>query len=875
MSPSALMKRKLEDVTGSAVEGSRTPSRYTPLSRPQSSGSAHSSRPFPAEIPPNASIALVGLRGVGKSTIGVIVSSTLRRRLIDVDVHFVNVTGMSIHQYVSVHGWPGYRAKEAEITDEILRENSTNSIIVCSSGCVETASTRARLQEWMTRHPVVHILRHEKEVQAYLQPQSPASSPSQQPEPPLHVLRRLTARREPMYTSCSNLEFYNLWDKQQHPTLASGRYSPLSPTLKRVEQDFLRLLNFAFRREMAPLIVWDRHSPHPSSAAVAEALEERSYTYALTIPPTEKFGTIDRAPLGLEELGETVDAFDLRIDYLLHANKIPESCNPNISFISDQFAKVRRQSNKPIIYHASTAAQGGRLLVHPGNPHDENLYFSILYHGLRVGSEYLVVDLGFNEHYIRELISYKGSSKIIACFHDTREGQDWDSDARLRMYEHAESLGCDIVMLSQRARKVADNNAVIAFAWKINKRRAQEQSLGRNSPRLIAYNTGRLGKLSRFLNPILSPVTHPLLKGKPDQERDPGFGPYSQNDDEITPKEALSTIYASSILPRFNFCIFGSAIRHSLSPAMHNAAYEVYGMPHNYRICEAPLINQLLPIVHDPEFGGASVTLPFKLEVIPLLHTLSDHAQAIGAVNTIVPIRSGDGGDSNTPKALHGDNTDWIGIRTCALRYLTPVNAITTYTSALVVGAGGMARAAIYALHKIGVGNIFLCNRTPSRAIQLAEYFNGRNSAASSRAESPADTRCSPDTVYMVQHLPLSQTSWPAAYRLPTIIVSCIPAHSIQGHPPANFTVPDGWLASPTGGVCIELAYKPRVTPLLQQVRTLASRGWIGVDGLEVLPEQGYAQFELFLGREAPRRVMRDAVEEAYAKAQVVPMIQK
>jgi shikimate 5-dehydrogenase len=62
----------------------------------------------------------------------------------------------------------------------------------------------------------------------------------------------------------------------------------------------------------------------------------------------------------------------------------------------------------------------------------------------------------------------------------------------------------------------------------------------------------------------------------------------------------------------------------------------------------------------------------------------------------------------------------------------------------------------------------------------------------------------------------------------------------------------------------VKLAYKPRITPLLKQIRTLSHKGWIGVDGLEVLPEQGFAQFELFLGREAPRGVMRDAVETAY-----------
>ena len=104
----------------------------------------------------------------------------------------------------------------------------------------------------------------------------------------------------------------------------------------------------------------------------------------------------------------------------------------------------------------------------------------------------------------------------------------------------------------------------------------------------------------------------------------------------MTPQVAISAIHACGVLPRLNFCILGSAIRHSLSPAMHNAAYKVYGVPHSCRICETPTINQLLTVVQDPAVGGASVTLPFKLKIILLIHTLSDHARAIGAVNAII-----------------------------------------------------------------------------------------------------------------------------------------------------------------------------------------------------------------------------------------------
>ena len=177
--------------------------------------------PDPDNFSPNASIALVGLRGVGKSTIGVMLSASLRRRLIDGDVVFVAATGMSIDHYVRLHGWASFRAREAELMATILRDHGSDAVIVCPSGCVETAATRVRLQAWMRHHPVVHIVRNEAETRDYLRPASGAADAAGT-SPPGNTFHRLVARRQPMYSSCSNLVFYNMWDKQRPGTVPSG-----------------------------------------------------------------------------------------------------------------------------------------------------------------------------------------------------------------------------------------------------------------------------------------------------------------------------------------------------------------------------------------------------------------------------------------------------------------------------------------------------------------------------------------------------------------------------------------------------------------------------------------------------------------------------
>ncbi|KAK4547735.1 hypothetical protein LTR36_000693 [Oleoguttula mirabilis] len=169
--------------------------------------------------------------------------------------------------------------------------------------------------------------------------------------------------------------------------------------------------------------------------------------------------------------------------------------------------------------------------------------------------------------------------------------------------------------------------------------------------------------------------------------------------------------------------------------------------------------------------------------------------------------------------------------------------------------------------HFGGVRNVFLCNRTLENAWTLAHHYNeliGANAISELDHANAAYTQ--------VRVLESFESAWPKDFRQPSMIVSSIPTQTADGTP-TNFTIPENWLKSPTGGVMVELAYRPLMTPIVKQMRAQAHKGWMFMDGFDVLPEQAFAQFELFTGRRAPRKLMRDEVIKQYMEEQNEPAL--
>ena len=281
-------------------------------------------------------------------------------------------------------------------------------------------------------------------------------------------------------------------------------------------------------------------------------------------------------------------------------------------------------------------------------------------------------------------------------------------------------------------------------------------------------------------------------------------------------------------MPRIG--LIGFPVAHSLSPRMQNAAFSAAGLDWQYDLWPTPLDE--LPgraqmIREDADVAGANVTIPHKQNIVPLLDGTSAHARAIGAVNTIVKVRPSPQPLSaeESRVRLLGDNTDWIGFLN-DLRWhgidagavFRPASTRPSPATALVLGAGGSARAIVYALAICNL-EVRIANRDLGRAQSLVDDM---------QLLFPANR---------FGAWPLTAGALRDASRDAGLVVNCTSA----GMSPNADTMP--WFDEapfPGGAVLYDLVYKPRVTRLMRLAEAAGARV---IGGIGMLAEQGAAAY--------------------------------
>jgi shikimate dehydrogenase len=272
---------------------------------------------------------------------------------------------------------------------------------------------------------------------------------------------------------------------------------------------------------------------------------------------------------------------------------------------------------------------------------------------------------------------------------------------------------------------------------------------------------------------------------------------------------------------------------------MHNAAFDALQL--NWRYLPLPVapgrVEGAVRGLSALGFRGANVTVPHKQAVMPALDLVAAGAQALGAVNTIVVDRKEDGG-----ARLSGHNTDAAGF----VRALRDAGFDPQGTSAIVVGAGGAARAVVFGLMEAGVEQIVVLNRTLERARALISDL-GRGLLSSAPYPSPS----------ALKTLTLTAEALISSARAADLLVN---ATSVGMWPHPDTSIWPDEAPIPSRLTVFDLVYNPLETKLLQQARRSGARG---VDGLGMLVRQGALSFRMWTGAEPPVHAMRAACERS------------
>jgi len=451
------------------------------------------------------------------------------------------------------------------------------------------------------------------------------------------------------------------------------------------------------------------------------------------------------------------DLIEIRLDYL-----------PDTADIGGVLAK----RPKPVIVTYRRVEDGGRY------DGDDRVRIGALQKAAEQGADYIDIELDAAAE-LREF-----SSKLIVSYHNFRE----TPSNLLAIHAEAVDSGAHIVKIAVMANDICDNLRVFDL-------------LKRAETPTAAFCMGELGMISRIIGRKFgSKITYAALaKGK---ETAAGQLPAAElrhlyRYDRIEPTTAV-------------YGVIANPVAHSMSPAIHNAAFAQAGIDAVYVPfkVEEPVtfVNNFKAV----DVQGYSVTIPHKETIMPAMDEIDPVAQSIGAINTVV----------NRGGRLVGCNTDYLAA-IGELEKVTPLEG----KRAVMIGAGGGARAIAFGLKQKGV-DLTVTDIATGKARRLAEAVG-----------------CS-----WIEH---SKMNEPEA----DILLNATP---VGMHPNVNQTpIPAAWLRP--GMVVFDIVYNPIETRLLREAKLAGCKT---VSGFNMFVSQAVAQFELWTGRQAPRDVMADVVRK-------------
>jgi quinate dehydrogenase len=275
--------------------------------------------------------------------------------------------------------------------------------------------------------------------------------------------------------------------------------------------------------------------------------------------------------------------------------------------------------------------------------------------------------------------------------------------------------------------------------------------------------------------------------------------------------------------------LVGVGVTHSIAPAMHNSIAESLGLPWTFYSTECPTLEEVLDLAKKPTTAGLVVTMPYKNSLMEHLDERDELATIIRACNNVYY-------KDGNPRRLCGTNTDWRGVKGCLLEKGDENNRPTTSTpaSALIVGAGGASRAAVYALTEhLHCPTIYVLNRDDQEVVNLIQ-----------------DSKRLPNSPQVIHVKTLDQVrELPSPYYIVGTVPDLEPTTESEL---AVASMLKEFLSKPTKGVLLDMCFKPRRTRMIELAEQL---GWPCVEGTHVIGYQIEEQWRLWAGEERVQKL--------------------
>ncbi len=376
---------------------------------------------------------------------------------------------------------------------------------------------------------------------------------------------------------------------------------------------------------------------------------------------------------------------------------------------------------------------------------------------------------------------------LLVSHHDFNATKDLDS-----IFTRIQAFHPDFIKIVPTAKSLVDNVTLIRFL-----ERMSDQS------NIVGICMGDAGVISRVLA-LRAGSAFTFAAATSGAETGPG---------QIDARSLLDVYRIDQVDTATKvYGVAGNPVKSSLSPLMLNTAFRRETVNAVYLALQATKLPDLLKLIHEIPIQGLSVTMPFKQDIMPHLEKTDPLSTRIGACNTI--LRAPDG-------KLYGFNTDVAGIIGPIERRIPSLRGV----KALVLGAGGAGRAAIFGLRDKGA-DVFILNRTPETAQKVAKQSGAKAIKREALAKTTFDIIINATPVGMAgqKAAPLLE-----AKELNTKLV-------------------------------FDLVYNPLETPLIRMAR---QQSIAIITGVEMFVQQGARQFEIWTGKPAPEEEMLRVVLHA------------